>query len=104
MANASAWQGLLNPTEVKDGPADLNDDEAIVQWIRQWIETDYHPVGTCKMGNDDMAVVDERLRVHGVKGLRVADASIMPTIVRGNTNVPCMMIGDKCAEMILADA
>ena len=56
------------------------------------------------MGSDDMAVVDTRLRVHGIKALRVADASIMPTIVGGNTNAPCIMIGEKCADMIKADA
>ena len=99
---ADAWQGILG-NETKGG-SECKTDEQIMEFIREYIETDYHPVGTCKMGNDDMAVVDSRLRVHGIKGLRVADASIMPTIVRGNTNVPCMMIGDKCAEMVLEDA
>ena len=56
------------------------------------------------MGNDEMSVVDEKLRVHGIQNLRVADASIMPTIVSGNTSVPCMMIGERCADMVLADA
>ena len=60
-------------------------------------------VGTCRMGNDPLAVVDERLRVHGLTGLRIADASVMPTIISGNTSVPCMMIGEKCASMILQD-
>jgi choline dehydrogenase len=62
--------------------------------------TNYHPVGTCKMGHDAMAVVDDKLRVHGVKGLRVADASVMPTIVNTNTIGPCVMIGEKAADMI----
>lgn len=105
LVQAKAWQGLITPEETKGGSQAKTDEEKIA-WIRQYIETDYHPVGTCKMGpaTDEMAVVDERLRVHGIQGLRVADASIMPNIVRGNTNVPCMMIGDKAAEMILADA
>ena len=62
---------------------------------RQAAETTYHPVGTCKMGSDPMAVVDARLRVHGIDGLRVADASIMPTLTSGNTNAPSIMIGEK---------
>ncbi len=86
------------------GGSECKTDEEILAFMREYIETDYHPVGTCKMGNDDMAVVNSKLQVHGIKNLRVADASIMPTIVRGNTNVPCMMIGDKCAELVLADA
>jgi len=82
--------------------AHLQSDEELLQWIRQNAETTYHPVGTCKMGSDPMAVVDEQLRVHGVAGLRIADASIMPTLTSGNTNAPSIMIGEKAARMILA--
>ena len=65
--------------------------------------TIYHPVGTCKMGHDALAVVDDTLRVHGIAGLRVADASIMPIIINGNSNVPTMVIGEKCAAIILQE-
>ena len=102
MTKAKAWNGILSD-ETKGG-SDCKTDEEIIKYVREFIETDYHPVGTCKMGSDEFAVVNNQLKVHGIDGLRVADASIMPTIVRGNTNVPCMMIGDKCAELVLADA
>jgi len=82
----------------------LPSDEDLLKYIQENLETVYHPVGTCKMGQDDMAVVDERLRVHGIDNLRVIDASIMPTIVSGNTNAPTIMIGEKGADMILLDA
>ena len=78
--------------------------EEVVDFIRERAETLYHPVGTCKMGHDALAVVDDRLRVHGIRGLRVADASIMPVIVRGNTNAPAIMIAEKAAAMLLEDA
>jgi choline dehydrogenase len=88
--------------EVQPGPK-VQSDEEIVDYIRKTGGTTYHFVGTCKMGRDPMAVVDNRLRVHGLKGLRIADASIMPTLVSGNTSIPCMMIGEKCADMVLTD-
>jgi choline dehydrogenase-like flavoprotein len=69
-------------------------------YLRQRSDDAYHPVGTCKMGNDPHAVVDAQLRVHGIDGLRVADASIMPTLIGGNTNAPTIMIGEKASDLI----
>ena len=81
--------------------AEARSEEALVAFTRTTVETLYHPVGTCKMGRDTMAVVDPQLRVHGVEGLRVADASVMPDAVGGNTNAPTIMIGEKAADLIL---
>ena len=84
--------------------SDIQSDDELLDWVRNNAETTYHPVGTCKMGSDSMAVVDDQLRVHGIAGLRVADASIMPTLTSGNTNAPSIMIGEKASRMILAAA
>ena len=87
--------------EFQPGAA-VKTDAEIEQWIRSHCETIYHPVGTCKMGpvNDPMAVVDHRCRVHGLVGLRVVDASVMPTLVGGNTNAPTIMIAERVAAFM----
>jgi choline dehydrogenase len=84
--------------------AAVESDEAIDGWIRSAVDTVFHPVGTCRMGNDAMAVVDARLKLHGIDGLRVADASVMPSITASNTNAPTIMIAEKAADMIGEDA
>jgi choline dehydrogenase len=91
----------LQIAEVAPGADKIADDE-ILDWVKGAAETTYHPVGTCKMGTDPMAVVDPALRVHGIAGLRVADASIMPTLTSGNTNAPSIMIGEKAADLVLS--
>jgi choline dehydrogenase len=90
----------LQVSELAPGTEQTTDEE-ILDWVKAAAETTYHPVGTCKMGIDAMAVVDPQLRVHGIDGLRVADASIMPTLTSGNTNAPSIMIGEKAADMML---
>ncbi|KAB2870041.1 MAG: choline dehydrogenase [Bauldia sp.] len=97
-----AFDGLRG-RELAPGP-DCRSDAELKQWLKGAGGTTLHPVGTCRMGRDEMAVVDARLKVHGIDGLRVADASIMPVISSGNTNAPTIMIGEKAADMILHDA
>ena len=89
--------------EIVPGPA-VNTDEEFAANIRQTASSNLHPVGTCRMGLEGDTVVDARLRVHSIGRLRVADASIMPTVPAGNTNAPSIMIGEKAADMILQDA
>ncbi|MBO6727787.1 MAG: GMC family oxidoreductase N-terminal domain-containing protein [Rhizobiaceae bacterium] len=81
----------------------MDDDAGTLAWARNHSSSIYHPTGTCKMGSDETAVVDHRLCVHGILGLRVADCSIMPEIVSGNTNAPAIMIGEKASDLILED-
>ena len=89
--------------ETRPGPQ-ATTDEALLDHARATGMTSYHPIGTCRMGNDAKAVVDANLKVHGIAGLRVADASIMPTMVASNTNAPSIMIGEKASDLVLADA
>lgn len=89
-------------TEISPGDG-VESDEDLREFLRQKADTIYHPVGTCKMGNDDMAVVDSNLKVHGMEGLYVVDASVMPTLIGGNTNAPTVAIAEKAADGILAE-
>jgi choline dehydrogenase-like flavoprotein len=99
---APAMRPLTGGLDIEPGPH-VTSDAHLIEAIRNQAETIYHPVGTCKMGQDDMAVVDDRLRVRGIDNLRVVDASIMPRVIGGNTNAPSMVIGEKASRMILAD-
>jgi choline dehydrogenase-like flavoprotein len=82
---------------------DVTDDAKLIDIIRDRADTVYHPVGTARMGADDDAVCDPQLRVRGVEGLYIADASVMPQVVSGNTNAPSIMIGERCADFVKAD-
>jgi choline dehydrogenase len=101
LAATSAMAKFIT-TEALPGPDRTRSE--LVNYIRSHASTIWHPVGTCKMGYDRMAVVDPQLRVHGIRGLRVADASIMPTIVSANPNAAIIMIGEKAADLIKNDA
>ncbi|WP_030163642.1 GMC family oxidoreductase [Spirillospora albida] len=100
---------MANPAIAGDVTGELNpgpgfpDRAALAKELPNRATTVYHPVGSCRMGSDERAVVDPELRVRGIEGLRVADASIMPTIIGGNTNAPAMMIGERCAELVLGN-
>src|SRR5262249_10886417 len=99
IAATTAMSGYVT-REHRPGP-ETNSDAELLDFARNYGATIFHPVGTCKMGSDASAVVDARLRVHGIAGLRVVDASIMPTLVPGNTHWPTVMIAEKAAAMIL---
>ncbi len=103
IASMPSLQSIV--TDEYDPGTEVQTDDQLLEHARNTATTIYHPTGTCRMGadSDAQAVVDHRLKVHGLTGLRVADASIMPTIVSGNTNAPTIMIGEKCADMIRAD-
>ena len=104
ICNHTPLRELISKEHAPGETVGRDDDEAILDWARSTATTIYHPTGTCKMGCDQMAVVDSRLRVHGISGLRVADASVMPVITSGNTNAPTIMIGEKLSDMVLEDA
>lgn len=104
-ARAMTRTKALRPFIVREHmpKGDPQSDEQLLDAARSMGQSIYHPTSTCRMGQDPLAVVDDRLRVHGLKGLRIADASIMPTIVSGNTNAPTIMIGEKASDLILSD-
>ena len=95
-------QVLKNHIKTNGLPLNRSSDDFLIEHIKKTVETVYHPVGTCKMGNDIMAVVDSSLKVHGIENLRVVDASIMPKIISGNTNATVFMIAEKAADIILS--
>ena len=82
-------------------PPRNSSDDVLIEHLKKTLETLYHPVGTCRMGTGENSVVNDKLQVHGIENLRVADASIMPEIISGNTNAACLMIAEKAADFIL---
>ena len=106
LARALAATDAMKPYvagEYRPGP-EAKTDADLLEFVRNYGATIFHPVGTCRMGSDPMAVVDDRLKVHGVSGLRVVDCSIMPTLVSGNTHAPVVMVAEKASDLILEDA
>ena len=101
MTKTKALSRFIVREHVPEGNPETDDE--LLDVARSVSQTIYHPTSTCRMGHDPDAVVDDRLRIHGIAGLRVADASIMPRIVSGNTNAPTIMIGEKASDLILED-
>ena len=99
IAKSAALKGIIGKVARPLGATDLGDD-TLDRALNTLSHTLYHPVGTCRMGSDDASVVDPDMRVRGVDGLRVADASVMPTIIRGHTHAPSVLIGEKAADLI----
>ncbi len=102
MAREIGRQPAFDAYRARETWPGVDDRESVIAAMRQWGETIYHPVGSCRMGTDDAAVVDGQLRVNGVEGLRVVDASVMPYLVSGNTNAPTIMIAEKASDLIAA--
>ena len=104
IAEQSAFDGIVEEL-INPAGDDLASDDALDSWLRRTVRTSHHVSGTCKMGpaSDPMAVVDPQLQVHGIEGLRVADASIMPDCIRANTNLTTIVIGEKAADMAVAN-
>jgi len=88
--------------EVRPGPETIIDED-LLEYAKECGQTCWHSVSSCKMGTDELAVVDAKLKVHGIRGIRVADASVMPLLVSSNTNAPAIMIGERCAEFLKND-
>jgi len=100
--NSKAYKEY-QPEELRPG-VDITDNEALATEAGKFANTIFHPVSTCRMGNDENAVVNDRLIAHGLENLRIVDASVMPHITSGNTNAPTIMIAEKAADMILEDS
>ncbi|MDT4880139.1 Oxygen-dependent choline dehydrogenase [compost metagenome] len=107
IAGIRAFRGITRQSPLKErvvsemAPgADMQDDAALIRYMQREGQCAFHPAGTCKMGHDPLAVVDSRLRVHGIAGLRVVDASIMPVVASGNTNAATLVIAENAARMI----
>jgi choline dehydrogenase-like flavoprotein len=102
LAGTDAFKEFGLKKEILPG-RDVDSDTELAEYVRNRIETCFHPAGTCRMGMDNLSVVDPNLRVHALDGLRVADASVMPSLINGNTNGPTIMIAEKAADLIGAE-